>query len=470
MRHKLWIRFSAFYLLFVMVTLVLFSVFMPTKIYDHLLKSKTAQLQQVAQELADFPEVYNCDFQSAAEDLALNSSLTAIAKTQECIIWLVHKDGQVLMSSDLSYPMEQALKIPNFSGILEERPCQLTGDFFGMFHHQVRSILMPVSVTPHTTDYVIVHYEVARLETSQKYLMKICFWMLTLFYTVSLFLPLAVYFLFYRPLRKLIALSHNYLTGNLNLQSPPSDDSEFSALQTNINFLAEEIRHTEDYQRNFVSNISHDFRSPLTSIRGYAEAILDGTIPKESQDKYLQIILTEAERLTRLTQNILNTNNLQGNGMMLDLSVFDISDMLHSIAASLEIQCRKKDIKILFCLPQNHLEVRADKIKIQQVVYNLLDNAIKFSPSHSFITVSASRKQKYVFVSIKDHGEGIPANQIPKIFNRFYKSDASRNKDKHGTGLGLSIVREILTAHKQNINVISTEGVGSEFVFTLERA
>jgi signal transduction histidine kinase len=234
--------------------------------------------------------------------------------------------------------------------------------------------------------------------------------------------------------------------------------------------MAQENASAEDDQKKFVAKVSHDFRSPLTSIKGYLEAMLDGTIPPENHEKYLGIVLNETERLRKLTNGLLTLNNLNTSGMLLDITVFDINDVIRSVAASFEGTCKKKVIAIELVLSGEELYVKADADKIKQVLYNLVDNAIKFSHHDSVIKIETSEKHNKVFVSVKDSGIGIPKDQLSQVFERFYKSDLSRGKDKKGTGLGLSITREIIRAHGENINVISTEGVGSEFIFSIPLA
>ena len=231
--------------------------------------------------------------------------------------------------------------------------------------------------------------------------------------------------------------------------------------------MATELDTLEEDQRKFVSNVSHDFRSPLTSIKGYVEAILDGTIPVEMQDKYLNIILFETERLNKLTKSLLDLNQFGHHGIRLDLADFDINNMIRTTIMTFEGKCREKSLSFDLVLTGQELFVNADMSKIQQVLYNLIDNATKFSNPDSVIKIETIIKNEKVFISVKDSGVGIPADSLNKIWERFYKTDPSRGKDKKGTGLGLAIVKEIIQAHKQNINVVSTEGAGTEFIFTL---
>ena len=236
-----------------------------------------------------------------------------------------------------------------------------------------------------------------------------------------------------------------------------------------LNYMSGELNKLEEYQRNFIANVSHDFRSPLTSIKGYLEAIIDGTIPPEMYEKYLTRVISETERLTKLTQGMLTLNSLDSKGY-LSRSSFDINRVIKDTAASFEGTCEKKNINFELTFSDNIQMVYADLGKIQQVLYNLIDNAIKFSHQDSTIYIQTRIKNEKIFVSVKDTGIGIPKDSVKKVFDRFYKSDLSRGKDKKGTGLGLAIVKEIIQAHGENIDVISTEGVGSEFIFSLPLA
>ncbi|MCI7261883.1 MAG: HAMP domain-containing histidine kinase, partial [Clostridiaceae bacterium] len=273
----------------------------------------------------------------------------------------------------------------------------------------------------------------------------------------------------YFPLRKITEGANEYATGNLAYDIPVSSHDEMGYLASTLNYMSDELNEMEEYQRKFIANISHDFRSPLTSIKGYLEAILDGTIPQELYQKYLNIVISETERLNKLTQGMLTLNSLDSKGY-LSRSNFDINRIIKDTAASFEGTCTAKGITFDLTFSSNVQMVYADLGKIQQVLYNLIDNAIKFSHENSVIYLQTSVRFEKVFISVKDTGIGIPRASQKKIWERFYKTDLSRGKDKRGTGLGLSIVKEIIQAHGENIDVISTEGVGTEFVFSLPKS
>ena len=187
------------------------------------------------------------------------------------------------------------------------------------------------------------------------------------------------------------------------------------------------------------------------------------------QEKYLTRVISETDRLNKLTQGLLTLNSLDSKGY-LSRSNFDIDRVIKDTAASFEGTCDSKNIVLDLTFAENITMVYADLGKIQQVLYNLIDNAIKFSHPDSTIFIQTTLRFEKVYVSVKDTGIGIPKDSIKKIWERFYKTDLSRGKDKKGTGLGLSIVKEIIQNHGETIDVISTSGVGSEFIFSLPRA
>ena len=231
--------------------------------------------------------------------------------------------------------------------------------------------------------------------------------------------------------------------------------------------MADELSRSNEYRRSFISNISHDFRSPLTSIKGYIEAMIDGTIPPDKHEKYLQIVLSETMRLTKLTQGLLELNNFDSFDLQLDKSNFDIKSIILPTINTFEGRCQDKGIYLHAIFHTDNTIVYADRTRIQQVIYNLVDNAIKFTPEGRQITVQVTEKSDKVYVSVKDEGVGIPPESIKKVFDRFYKTDPSRGKDKTGTGLGLAITKEIIKAHGENITLTSKVGEGSEFIFSL---
>jgi len=385
------------------------------------------------------------------------------------VVFLLDTDGTILFdtSKDLDISAEVEVLRTFNPGELTGNYYQ-TGDFFGYFDRPVLSVVTPVISTYSVRGYVAVHYDLKALETEANEILNISYIALLLILLFSLILLLGFVFLIYRPLKRLNHAADEYATGNFNYTFEINTKDELDYLGISLQFLADQVNKAGEAQRRFVSNISHDLRSPLTSIKGYAEAILDGTIPPEKQDHYLNIVVTEADRLNKLTRSLLTLNTFDDKGSLIEMMVFDINDMIKTTLETFEGACREKNIRFSFTMDEPEQFVYADHDKIQQVFYNLIDNAIKFSFPNSTIYVETSLLHQKVFVSVKDTGIGIPQEGLVRIWDRFYKSDLSRGKDKKGTGLGLAISKEIIQAHGEHINVVSTENVGTEFTFTLQ--
>lgn len=339
----------------------------------------------------------------------------------------------------------------------------------GLLSEPSLSVTVPVVNNYKTRGYIVLHSPLNELYKDTIYFadtINIALIILALILALAL---VYVYYITVIPLRKLMHTAAEYADGNYDYKINLKRKDEFKDLANSLGYMASEIGKLDQYQKNFISNISHDFRSPLTSIKGYANALQDGTIPYEIKDKYLDIILFETERLEKLTTDLLELNNLSSRQTVIHVAPFDINKIIKTTAESFEVICRERKIILRLSFFSSESFVDADQSKVQQVLYNLIDNGIKFSPDNSEIHISTLEKGDKVLVSVKDYGTGIAKDNLKNIWDRFYKTDPSRGKDKTGTGLGLAIVKEIITSHDENINVISTEGVGTEFIFTLQR-
>ena len=341
-----------------------------------------------------------------------------------------------------------------------------TEDFQGLLKETRLVAKAPIQRDFQKIAYLYLMVPVQEIEQKKTEIMDIFFMAIAVIFFFSLSIFGVFYTYVYRPLRKITAGAIRYASGDYQTHIKAGGQDEMGYLAETLNFMAEEIQKSDDYQRQFIANISHDFRSPLTSIKGYLEAMLDGTIPRDMEEKYLERLITETDRLSKLTQSMLSLNKLDEEGV-LNRSNFDINRMIRQVCGSFEMQCAKKNLQFSLIFAEKKEMVYGDYPKIQQVLYNLIDNAVKFSKEGTEIGIRTEKKGTKVFTSVKDQGIGIPKKDTQKIWERFYKTDLSRGKDKRGTGLGLSIVKGIITAHKEHIDCISTEGVGTEFIFTL---
>lgn len=272
-----------------------------------------------------------------------------------------------------------------------------------------------------------------------------------------------------RPLDEMAAASRKFARGDFSVRVKQEDDTtdEMGSLIDSFNKMADSLEKAEARRSEFIANISHELRTPMTTISGFADGILDGTIPKDQEEKYLRSIRDETRRLSRLVRDMLDVSQMKARASdPSKRTVFDLTELVLQTLLSFESRATKKNLDVDPQLPDNHIMVRADKDAITQVIYNLLDNAVKFAHEGTCITLRLYKDNGKAYVSVKDVGETIPPDDLPFIFDRFHKSDRSRSLDTTGVGLGLYLVKAIINSHDEDIAVRSEDGV-TEFVFTL---
>jgi signal transduction histidine kinase len=466
MKLPLKVKFVLYYIILTALTLVLLNTYGRSTIYQQLVSQEKTKLYEEAQLIVkDYvPSMSILN----TSDVTLRKHFSSLETLTDMRVWIVSSSGTILMDSNVlntckgeNINQYDASFLSNQS-IVGKHPAKLV-------HENMISVIYPVTESLSTSGYVVLMSPSESLnENAAHYIDSILVCGLIMLFLAGIML-LYLYRQSVIPLRQMTKAAREYADGHFNYPMATVSGREQKELTNAIYYLAQQLNGMTEYQKNFIANVSHDFRSPLTSIKGYTEALADGTIPPQMQEKYFNIILFEVERLTKLTGSLLELNQLDHKNLPLEKTNFDINEAIKQTSAAFEQRCVAKKISLELTFEEKELFVYADINRIQQVIQNLLDNAIKFSPNDSTIHIRTAQRNHKVFVSIKDYGIGIPKESIPKVWSRFYKTDISRGKDKTGTGLGLSITKEIIDAHNENINVISTEGVGTEFIFTLPK-
>ena len=465
MRKTLYLKFCLAYLIFGLFGFFVVATFASSMTLEHLKREKAEALYKEATLVAN---TYASDLYNNEISLdTVKKQLDAIDIYLDSTIWIINPSGRLILDSSAPIDVENEIVVENFDPTITTGSYYTTGTFFDSFDSEMLSVFSPITTDYKVKGYVVIHTSMNQLRQSKESLLSISYIMLILLFLLSMIILFFFTEFVYIPLRKITTATEQYASGNMHYEFSVESEDEIGYLAAALSYMASEIAKNEDGQKKFIANVSHDFRSPLTSIKGYLEAMLDGTIPTEQHEKYLGIVLNETERLTKLTNSLLTLNNLNTRGMVLEKTVFDVNKVIKNTTASFEGTLYNKKISINLVLTGDTMLVKADMGKIQQVLYNLLDNAIKFSHHNSTIKIETTEKHQKIFVSVKDSGIGIPKESLKLIWDRFYKTDLSRGKDKKGTGLGLSITKEIIQAHDEHINVISTEGVGTEFIFSL---
>lgn len=272
---------------------------------------------------------------------------------------------------------------------------------------------------------------------------------------------------FVSPLRQMATATRHFSQGDFSYRVKVRGKDEVAELATALNGMAVSLSSVEEMRRSFVGNVSHELRTPMTTISGFIDGILDGTIPQERQNEYLKIVSDETKRLSRLVRSMLDLSRIDSGQMQLNPVSFDLTSVVCNTLVLFEQRIEDKNLQIEgidTCTPQY---ITADYDLMQQVVYNLIDNAVKFTEQGGRIRLLIFRKEDRTYCMIRNTGTGIPTTELPHIFDRFYKSDRSRGLDKSGTGLGLYIVKTLIDLHGGEVTVSSREQEYCEFVFWL---
>ena len=272
-----------------------------------------------------------------------------------------------------------------------------------------------------------------------------------------------------KRVKKLKSATEEIAKGDFDTRVEFKEKDEIGLLADGFNKMAEELKIADASKKDFVSNAAHELRSPMTSINGFVEGMLDGTIPKEKHRMYLEIVSSEVKRLTKLVKTMLDLSRIESGRDKITLGKTDINELIRHVVIRLSQKIELKGIIPEINISDELLFVSADSDKIEQVLQNLIDNAIKFTEKDESIYISTEQKGNKVFVKIKDEGSGISEEDLKFIWDRFYTVDKARSGNKTGTGLGLSIVKTIIDQHNETITVNSAINKGTEFIFTLKK-
>ena len=461
MFKSIYSKFILGYLLFGLIGFLTIAIFSDRMTFNYLVRQNASTLYNEATYMAQSYE--RNSYYKGDINVPVMSDVRLVANFLGAKIWISDANGRIIVDSDGKYTGRIIEGFDPASGSSNYR----IGYYYGNFDTEMLSVEASINHDYAPIGYLIIHYPMSAVVSSKNEILDIVYITSVIIFVLSFVILLVFTFYVYLPMRAITLAAKEYAAGNLNyrMQRHFAHD-EVGTLAATLELMADDLSNSEKTQREFIANVSHDFRSPLTSIKGYLEALLDGTIPPEKSDIYIKRIISETERLSKLTQSMLTLSSID-RSTVLNKTDFDINEMIRTVCSSNENACLAKNICFSLTFESSAEPVYADYSKIQQVLYNLIDNAIKFSEKDSTIYIATSRKGRKIFVSVKDTGIGIPKDSVKKIWERFYKTDISRGRDKTGTGLGLSIVREIIQAHNETIDVISTEGVGSEFIFSL---
>ena len=472
-RFPLYLKFLLGYLVFAGISIWFVNYYAASLITDRLVAQKAAEMYKQTKTITSY-------YQNSPAGTSQEENLEDILKmlrvynaATNASLYLINARGDLVLSSEwtaLPDPeSEEPLTHTDFDAALFDKGYYLRGGMLSDLTGEKDSITVFSTLTGsyHITGYIVMSMPMSVVLPESYYLQRIVYVTVAIVIVLSLIILAVFTVVVFLPLKKITNAANEYADGNFSYRATVKSHDEMGYLAATLGYMAEEIEEAGEGQRQLVANISHDFRSPLTSVKGYLEALLDGTIPPEMSEKYIRIVLDEADRLHKLTQNLLELNTSGSKGTYLSCTMFDVNHLIRKIALSFEGVCVRRGIHFELVFTNRSQMVYADSEKINRVLYNLIDNAIKFSPDKGTITIETFEKNDKAFISVKDEGIGIEKDDLNKIWNRFYKTDTSRGKDKKGTGLGLAIAKDIIQSHNESIDVVSTPGVGTKFTFRL---
>lgn len=268
-----------------------------------------------------------------------------------------------------------------------------------------------------------------------------------------------------KPISRLNKATNELSKGNYRVRVNYAGNDEIARLNRSFNLMAQQLAKQEETRQQFISDVSHEFQTPLTAIQGFATILKNEQLPDEQRQKYADIIVFHSKRLSTLAKNMLQLTVLDGEDVKLELSEFSLIEQLNRVIETQDNLALTKDIEIEFHIPKNDIRIEADEKRLEQVWINLVNNAIKYTNEHGVVTIEVKKTSKEVEVSIQDTGVGMSKEAISHIFERFYRQDKSRSVE--GNGLGLSIVKRIIDLHHGTIDVVSVEDGGSQFTVKL---
>ena len=396
------------------------------KVYDYYSEVLYQQANEIAGTFAK--DTFTPEYLSDIE-----ADLKIVSELNHTRIMFVSPFGDVMLDTGFSGTADfngYLYELKDFDyGRLKGAHTQ-TGDFYGVFDETVVSAYFPIASNFTMKGYVVINMPETVITDRVYDTFNTNYLTLVIAMLLSLSMLVLYFIHIHKPINELTKATEEYGKGNLSYRIKIHHNDEIGRLAASLDYMAKELNEMDRFQQKFLSNISHDFRSPLTSIKGYLEAIEDGTVPPEMINKYINIVLFETERLTKLTSNILTLNELDPKTVRLEITTFDINSVIKHTIETLEGSCKKKGIKFSLTFSGTALNVKADKGKIQQVIYNLVDNAIKFSHDNSFIYVTVKEKGDKAQISIKDTGSGIAKKDIDKIQEKDFDIFGNISQDK----------------------------------------
>lgn len=465
MKKSIFSKLMVTYCIILAISYSLVAIFLSYWFFNNYYNQKRQSLINEGTNLCSMISEYMHD---DLENSQVMFELDAIDRLIDARIWVVDEYGFVKMhSGNETYKIEgMQITGSEFDMISRGKLVVSRGAFSDIYGSKVLSVGVPVIKDGQVIGSVFLHSSVEGVSNT---LEKVFFVIWTAAFFAIIMSAFIVYYfsdrIIIRPLEKINATAKAITKGEFDSRVNLVSDDEVGDLAKSFNYMADSVQNLENMRRSFIANVSHELRSPMTSINGFIVGMQDGTIPQEKWSNYLDIVHGEIQRLIRLINNLLDLSSLESGKFSLNIGVFDINALIIERIIKFEDKINKKSINVDVKITEGKQNVVGDRDRIDQVLTNLIDNAIKFVPENGELRISTELKGDKLLVSVYNNGKGISKEDIKYIWDRFHMGDKARSKGS-GTGLGLSIARQIINQHKEDIWVESSEN-STVFVFTI---
>ena len=466
-KKGLFSKMLATYTIIISMSLIIIASFLSYWFQNYFFEERKGQFLNNSNMIQDYAKKYMAGEVTSAQ---VNDIITIIGDYIKSDIWLTDSNGFVYAVSNKQHKefMYKQVFVKELAQLRLGNTFEVTAPYAGIFDKPVRIYGTPIMTEAGTfKGSIILYNSIEQLSQSLKRVYEII-WISSVF--AIIFSCIVIYYfsqkIIIKPLAEINSVARKISNGDVDKRVYLKSNDEIGELAQSFNFMADSIEKNEKNRREFISNVSHEIRSPITSIKGFISGILDGVIPQEKEKYYLSIAYEEIQRLTRLVNDLLDMSAIEAGGFSLRIMEVDINEIIRLTVIKHETKIKDKRVSVDVCFDEDNLFVAGDKDRLVQVITNLLDNSIKYVNEGGKIKISSKIKGKKAFISVFNEGK-IAEEDLIHIWDRFYKADKARTA-KDSTGLGLSIVRNIITQLQEDIWVENKDN-GVYFTFTLTK-
>ncbi len=460
------------YLLIIFIAFALLGGIFFETLKSQFLDSQMNIMKENAKIINDW---YTLNYYGQMSDDEFLAKLLIKAANEHTVIWIVTPLGELRFNADPEDKsnIEDVYSAGNSFDFLSDTmkgiEVKRVSDFNNSFKDTVMSVAVSLKADDTIHGAIVVHKAVKDVGVGINAIYRQVFIPLLISVAIAAILVFILSRYIVSPIKDISYAAGELSRGNLDWRVKSKTQDEIGELAEAFNKMAEELKMQDGLRNTFIANVSHELRSPLASVQGFVQGMLDRAIEENDRDKYLEIVLGETKRMNTLISDLLNLAKIESGKFPIEYSQFDINELIRRSILAFEKRIEDKQLEVNIRLADEKLFVWADEDRISQVITNLVDNAVKFTPSGGELKVWTHAADNKVYVSIADTGEGIPVEDQPYVFERFFKVDKSHSQSTPGTGIGLSIVKRIISQHGEKITLQSVPGKGTTFTFSLTR-